>query len=127
MKRRWKANQRMLLSFVFLCLTMKGLAGQTAETFPANDTIIIERKIISKSHKIKIYSDAKQEVLFFSAQGGHARTYQFYLFDIDGKLLRQLSIKNKNITLLENMEKGNYQFEVFSNDERIEAGHVSVI
>ena len=90
------------------------------------DSIVVEKKISNKKHRVKLYPDADHQVLFFSAGGDQQQSYQLYLIDINGKLIRQVNIKHKHTTLIKNIQKGNYQFEVFSNDERIEAGHESV-
>jgi hypothetical protein len=65
-------------------------------------------------------------VLFFSASGQSGKVYQLFLFDIDGKLVKQVNIRNRQTTVLNKIEKGNYVFEVFSDDERIENGQVIV-
>ena len=67
---------------------------------------------------------------FFSASGpvkdGDGKVYQLYLFDIEGNLIKQANIRNKQTTVLNNLEKGTYVFEVFSDDERIENGQLFV-
>ena len=54
------------------------------------------------------------------------KVYQLFLFDVEGNLVKQANIKNKQTTVIDNIEKGNYLFEVFSDDERIENGQVIV-
>lgn len=73
-----------------------------------------------------MYPDAKRQVLFFSAGGADKKIYQLFIFDMDGKLVSQASIRNRETTILTNITEGNYLFEVFSNDERIENGQVTV-
>jgi hypothetical protein len=90
------------------------------------DTILVQKQVTSKKYKIKLYPDANNEVLFFSARGNDEKLYQLYLFDMDGKLVKQANIKNKQITVLDHIEEGNYLFEVFSDDERIENGQVII-
>lgn len=90
------------------------------------DTILISKANTSKRHKIKLYPNADHRVLFFSAAGEQGRVYQLYLFDMDGKLSKQIQIRNKETTVLTNIIKGDYLFEVFSDDERIENGQVSI-
>lgn len=90
------------------------------------DTILVQKMQVSKKIKIRLYPNANHEVLFFSASGESGRVYQLYLFDLDGKLVKQVNIRNKQITVLNRIEKGNYLFEVFSDDERIENGQVIV-
>jgi hypothetical protein len=90
------------------------------------DTILVQKQIISKKHKIKLYPSNNQQVLLFSATGEEGKVYQLFLFDIDGKLAKQVNIRNKQTTVLNSIEKGNYLFEVFSDDERIENGQVII-
>jgi hypothetical protein len=89
-------------------------------------SILVSRSQKTKTNKIKLYPDARQQVLFFSANGEDKKIYQLYLFDMDGKLVNQTSIRNRETTVLTNISEGNYLFEVFSDDERIEDGSLSV-
>lgn len=92
----------------------------------ATDTIVVHKQQTSKKHKIKLYSNASHEVLFFSAQGEDGRIYQLFLFSPDGNLVKQVNIKNRQTTIVNRMNKGDYLFEVFSDDERIENGQIEV-
>lgn len=89
-------------------------------------SIQVSKSKISKKNKVRLYPDAKQQVLFFSADGEERKVYQLYLFDMDGKLVHQASIRNHETTVLTDITLGNYLFEVFSNDDRIENGQLSV-
>jgi len=95
-----------------------------------SDTILVEKQLTSKKYKIRLYPSATHEVLFFSAAAasgdGNGKIYQFFLFDMEGNLVKQANIRNKQTTVLNNIEKGTYLFEIFSNDERIENGKVIV-
>lgn len=93
---------------------------------PLSDTILIQKQQTSRKHGIRLYPDAGHHVLFFGAKGIYGRAYQLYIFDVEGKLVKQVNIKNKQTTVLENIERGDYLFEVFSDDERIENGQVIV-
>lgn len=94
------------------------------------DTILVQKQTISKKYKIKLYPSASHEVLFFSASGptsdADGKVYQLYIFDMEGNLVKQANIRNKQTTVLNNIEKGNFMFEIFSNDERIENGQLIV-
>ncbi|MBS1659688.1 MAG: T9SS type A sorting domain-containing protein [Bacteroidetes bacterium] len=89
-------------------------------------SIEISKSLSSKKHKIRLYPDARQQVLFFSASGENGKVYQLYLFDVDGRLVSQTQIRNRETTVLTNISEGNYLFEVFTDDERIENGQVRV-
>ncbi len=110
-----------------LCSVESSFAGNSpAHTSGGRDTILISKSQTSKKHKIRLYPNADHRVLFFSANGESGRVYQLYLFDMDGKLSKQIQIRNKETTVLTNIVKGNYLFEVFSDDERIENGQLVI-
>ena len=90
------------------------------------DTILVQKQITSKKHRIKLYPNAEQDVLFFSVRGSEETVFQLFLFDVAGNLIKQANIKGKQTTVIDNIEKGNYLFEVFSDDERIENGQIII-
>jgi hypothetical protein len=90
------------------------------------DTIVINKTQGSNKHKIKLYPNATHEVLFFTANGEENKIYQLFIFDVDGKLVKQAAVRNRQTGFLAKLNKGNYVYEVFSNDERIENGKVVV-
>ena len=90
------------------------------------DTILITKAQTNKKYKVRMYPNAQHTVLFFSASGHTGKVYQLYLFDLDGRLTKQTHIRNKETTVITNIVKGNYTFEVFSDDERIENGVLTI-
>ena len=107
--------------------TSGGKSSPTLNT--GSDTIHsiqVSKAQTSKKHKIRLYPDARQQVLFFSANGEDGKVYQLYLFDMDGRLVSQAHIRNKETTVLTTISEGNYLFEVFTDDERIENGQLTV-
>jgi len=112
---------------LLLLSTDSSAAPASYGVFPGvRDTILINKAITSRKYKIRMYSNADQTVLFFSVSGENGKVYQLYLFDLDGRLAKQTQIRNKETTVLTNIVKGNYTFEVFSNDERIENGQLII-
>jgi len=104
-------------------------AGEHTASSTGYDTIHsiqVSKSQSSKKHKIRLYPDARQQVLFFSANGEDGKVYQLFLFDMDGRLVSQTHIRNKETTVLTNISEGNFLFEVFTDDERIENGQVTV-
>ncbi len=41
----------------------------------------------------------------------------FYVFDVSGTLMHQITLKGKNRYKIANLKKGIYMYDVFSNDE----------
>jgi len=101
-------------------------SGSTHPDMDTIRTILVNKSQSSKKNNIRLYPDARRQVLFFSANGENKKIYQLYLFDMDGKLVNQAAIRNRETTVLTNIAEGNYLFEVFSDDERIENGQLSV-
>jgi hypothetical protein len=89
-------------------------------------SIQVSKAQSSKKIKVRLYPDARQQVLFFSANGEDGKVYQLFLFDMDGRLVSQTNIRNRETTVLTNITEGNFLFEVFTDDERIENGQVTV-
>lgn len=127
-----KQRSFQMASVLVLSITLATYASSAAQQpVPKQavtcDTIVVQKKVTSKKHKVKIFPNAKHEALFFEAAGKEGRVYQFFLFNVEGKLVKQANIKNNQSTIVRNLEKGNYLFEVFSDDERIENGQVIVL
>lgn len=90
------------------------------------DTIFIQKNSVVKSHRINLYPDANQKVVFFSVRGEEGEVYQLYVFDIDGKLVKQAESRNKETIVIKGIKKGSYLFEVFSDDKRIGNGQIAI-
>lgn len=112
-----------LLAIAFCTTTSTALASGHSSF---SDTIVIKKQTVNKKIKVRLYLSANQRVLFFSASGTDGKVYQLFLFDLDGKLVKQVNVRNKQTTVLNNIEKGNYLYEVFSDDDRIENGQLLI-
>jgi hypothetical protein len=91
-----------------------------------SDTIHIQKSNVAKSHRINLYPDANQKVVFFSVRGQEGKAYQLYVFNIDGMLVKQVETRNKQTTVVKGIKKGFYLFEVFSDDKRIGNGQIAI-
>lgn len=126
--KRFLASRRLLLTTVLGLSSWTIQAGMAmTKVDPAKpDSIIIQKLNNNKKHTINIYTNASQQVLFFSASGEEGRVYQLLLFRQEGKLIKSSKIRNRETTVVSKPEKGNYFFEVFSDDVRIESGTIVV-
>ena len=117
------------LIITFLALIYSSTSASPLQAVYTNnfgDSIVIQKQFSSKKYKVRLYPNASHQVLFFSARGETGKIYQLFLFDVEGKLVKQANIKNNQTTVLNKIDKGNYLFEIFSDDERIENGQVIV-
>jgi hypothetical protein len=122
--RKLIAHAMPLLAVALLAMPVASTAMQH-NGHPA-DTILVQKQVNSKKYKIKLYPNANHQVLFFSASGETGKLYQLFLFNLEGQLVRQVNIRNKETTVLANISKGSYLYEVFSEDDRLENGQVIV-
>ena len=53
-------------------------------------------------------------------------TLHFYIFDLDGTMVYQAVLKDKEQKKIDNLLKGTYTYDVFQNDESIEEGKIIV-
>ena len=114
-----------LFLFMLVHLPAKAITG-TGAGHPYRDSIVVNKLLVSKKYRIKIYPGATQESLFFNVNGDEGKVYQFFLFDQEGNLVKQTQIRNKQTTIITNFNKGCYTFEVFSDDEHIENGTLTI-
>ena len=124
--RRFLRGVVILSSFFTFSGKLQAQVVETETARAGNDTIVVSKRIKSKKHRIRIFPDASRKVLFFNASGQIGKVYQLFLFDASGVLVKQARIRDNQTTLVNKVEKGDYVFEVFSDDERIESGDVSV-
>jgi hypothetical protein len=122
------ASKRSAMKIVALVITLCVCSAEItlANGAPAADTIYIQKSSVKKAYRISLYPDADQKVVFFSVRGSEGKVYQLYVFDVDGKLVRQAETRNKETIVLKGIDKGVYQFEVMSDDERIGNGQIAV-
>ena len=114
------------MTMLFSFTTRTAQVPVLRENKATRDSIYIQKSFSSSKYRVRLYPDANHEVLFFTASGREGKAYQLFVFDVSGNLVRRANIRNKETTVLANMEKGNYLFEVFSNDERIGNGQLFV-
>jgi hypothetical protein len=113
--------------FIFMLVNMPAKANTMERpAYQYKDSIVISKLLTSKKYKIKIYTSANREVLFFNASGEEGKVFQFFLFNQEGTMVKQSQVRNKQTTLITNFSKGCYTFEVFSDDEHIENGTLTI-
>lgn len=114
-----------VITVIALVTTMCALPVKVSATSVA-DTIQIQKNSVSRLHRISLYPDANQKVVFFSVRGSEGKVYQLYMFDIEGRLVKQSETRNKQTSVIKGIDKGIYLFEVFSDDMRIGNGRIAV-
>ncbi|HTF30931.1 MAG TPA: T9SS type A sorting domain-containing protein [Flavitalea sp.] len=126
---RYKLLLRLLPLLLLLTQALRLWAGSTDDAFTnprkKADSIYIYKQVLNKAYRIALYPDAAQQVVFFSVTGMEGKIYQLSVFDMEGRLVKQSEIRNKQTTHIKDLEKGVYLFEVFSDDDRISNGQLT--
>jgi hypothetical protein len=118
--------RRLRLTITVIFLSLSTLTSSAQKSSEETREITVSKDKTSRKHKVKIYPDANRKGIFFNVSGVKGKVYQFFLFDLNGKLVKQTNIRSRQTAMLNKIEKGTYLFEVFSDDERIETGKVDV-
>ena len=81
--------------------------------------------VVKKKAALKLYPNPSTDgtVRVVSNTAG---ALNFYIFDVDGTLLHQAVIKEKQKHVITNLKKGIYTYDAFYNDEGIEHGKLIV-
>lgn len=107
-------------------LFMMFVTASRASASIHSDTIFIRKTSVIRSHRISLYPDENQKVVFFSVRGKEGNVYQLYVFDTEGRLVRQAETRNKQTSVVRGIKKGAYFFEVLSDDKRIGSGQIAI-
>lgn len=112
----------LLIGFIVLC----SLNVSAQEGFVQASNIISIDSSTAKAGKnaVKIYPNPSYGKLSVSA--ATSSTLHFYIFDLEGTLVYQTILKNKDRKVIDTLKKGSYLYDVFENDESIEEGKIII-
>jgi|HubBroStandDraft_5_1064220.scaffolds.fasta_scaffold686106_1 hypothetical protein len=97
---------------------------QIGHSISLNDTIVLRK--LPDNKNFEFYSSSGKQTSFYSSKLKQKKVYRFYLFDLDGNLVAENNIINRQGIQFTNMKRGNYYFKILSNDERIEDGSLII-
>lgn len=77
-----------------------------------------------KKTLVKLYPNPSYGKLSISVNTNEV--LNFYIFDLEGTLVYQTILKNKDRKIISNLKKGTYLYDVFEKDESIENGKIII-
>lgn len=102
----------------------------------ANGPIINTNNVGTKAPALKAATTGKKDAIKLypnpstngriTVSSNKVETLHFYVFALDGTLLHQVILKDKEKKTIENLKKGIYVYDAFLNDEGIEHGNIIV-
>ena len=93
------------------------MASNNFSSEPATPTV-------TKRNAIKIYPNPSYGKL--SVIANTSEPLHFYVFDLEGTLVYQAVLNNKDKKNIENLKKGTYIYDVFEKDLSIEEGKIII-
>jgi len=114
-------NKSLFFASLFLLISV-GVSAQTG--FDNTSNLISIDSAKTKRTAIKIYPNPSYGKLSVSAIT--SSSLHFYVFDMEGTLVFQAVLQNKERSIIENLKKGTYAYDVFEKDESIESGKIII-
>lgn len=117
---------RNLLFVCFLSLCSLNLVAQNGFR-NASNIISIDSPAIKQTLSktvIKIYPNPSYGKLSVSAST--SSPLHFYIFDMEGTLVYQAVLNDKERKVIDSLKKGTYLYDVFEKDESIEEGKIII-
>jgi hypothetical protein len=113
-----------LLFVGLLILGCLNLFAQNTFENTGNSISIDSSQSMQAKAVVKIYPNPSYGKLSVSAST--SSTLHFYIFDMEGTLVYQAVLNNRERKTIDNLKKGTYLYDVFEKDESIGEGKIVI-
>jgi len=80
-----------------------------------------------KKINVRIYPNPSPNgTVYISSNHNSDKEIQFYVFDLEGTMMHNITLNAKGKKTITGLRKGVYMYDVFSDDESIERGKIIV-
>jgi hypothetical protein len=117
-------SRKVLLPLAFMTTSLVSYAGGSLPV--PNNAILITKNLNNRKHKVKLFTASDYRTLLFTVDGVEGKRYTLFVFDLDGKLIIQSTIQNRETSVLPEIYTGAYLYEVLADDTKIETGQLKV-
>jgi len=120
-------NRNLLFAGLFLLIASTVSAQNdfsTASNIVSIDSPVLKKGSENKKSIVKLYPNPSYGKI--SVTANTSSMLHFYIFDLEGTLIYQAVLKNKDRKIISNLKKGTYLYDVFENDESIEEGNIII-
>jgi hypothetical protein len=108
----------MILFYLSLFLT-------TPASLPLDNPGLIVPGKTNKKEVIKVYPTPNNQGSI-TIQSANKESLNFYLFDLEGNLIYQTTIQQKETQTIDGLTKGTYIYNAFQKDENLEGGKITL-
>jgi hypothetical protein len=116
-------SRKALLPLAFLTTSLLSYAGGS---LPVPNAIMITKNLNNRKHKVKLFTASDYKTLLFTVDGVEGKRYTLFVFDLEGKLIIQSVIRNRETGILPEINTGAYLYEVLVDDTKVETGQLKV-
>ena len=122
--------KRKIIYAVLMLVAITGVQASPKERRPADnnfsDSLLASKiKVEPKKSVIKLYPNPSWNGTI-TVSSHTTEKLHFYIFDLDGTLIHQAVLKDKQKITVNDLKKGVYMYDTFLNDESIEYGKITV-
>ena len=93
---------------------------------PVPSAVMITKNLNNKKHKVRLFTASDYKTLLFTVDGVEGKYYTLFVFDLEGKLIMQSVIRNRETGILPEISTGAYLYEVLVDDTKVENGQLKV-
>jgi len=121
---------RKLLSTAIFIIALGGIAsGHTKTRSALSYSRSLDDKhdvVPAKKSRVRLYPNPTSDGNLSVTTNPSADNIHFYVFDLEGTMVRQVVLNQKRKHKIKNLQKGIYVYDVFVNDTSIEQGKIIV-
>lgn len=119
-------KRNLLFVSLFLSVSLCVVAQEDFQN--TSNTISVDSFSKTKSSQgksvVKLYPNPSYGKV--SVTANTSSSLHFYIFDLDGTMVFQAVLTNKEKRTIEHLKKGTYMYDVFENDESVEEGKIII-
>lgn len=114
----------LLTGTLLSCIVLAQDGNRNASGSTRADSITVIETKQARKNLIRLYPNPSYGKISVSAVT--SGKLNFYVFDLEGTLIYQAVLTNKERKNIENLQKGTYIYDVFQNDESVEEGKIII-
>ena len=103
---------RSIFLFACFCLSTGFVIKSGKKTFLKGDTVV---SVVQENNDLAVSVKTSKNI-----------NIRFYMFTVDGRLIKELNIYGSNKISIKQLEKGIYIYDFFSNDKRLKNGKIEL-
>jgi hypothetical protein len=116
-------SRKAILPLAFMSTSLVSYAGGS---LPVPTAVMITKNLNNKKHKVRLFTASDSKTLLFTVNGVEGKHYTLFVFDLDGKLIMQSVILNRETGILPEISAGAYLYEVLVDDTKVENGQLKI-